>query len=142
QHAARRGFELFKEFASGRAATLNEKIHFSLVKKFLHFTGDLLHVTVAGEKDKGAPVGFLDEMRDPTFELFLISGVARVRHLLHDEDFHLLLEIERAAELQGFGFSRTNAITEISEIGAPDRQRRARHDAGGVVPENHSLQNG
>src|SRR5207244_13350879 len=93
------------------------------------------------EQNKSAAAGFLDEMRDPTFQLFLISGLARVGHFFHDEHFHLLLEIEGTAELQRLGFGRADALSEISEIGASDRQRGARHHASGVVPENHPPKN-
>src|SRR5260370_23149425 len=97
KHAPRCGLELFEQFAPWRAAALHQEIHSLLRKKFLHFTGHLLHVAVAGEKNESAPVGFLDEMRDPAFQFFLISGVARVGHFLHDKYFHLLLKIEWTA---------------------------------------------
>jgi hypothetical protein len=59
----------------------------------------VLHVAITRKQHKRAAVSLLDEMGDPMFERFLITGVARVGNLSHDEHFHLPLEIERAAEL-------------------------------------------
>src|SRR2546429_582675 len=63
--SARCRFELLEQFPTRRAAALNKKIHPLLPKKFLHLSGQLLHVAIAGEKTKGAPIGFFDKMRDP-----------------------------------------------------------------------------
>src|SRR6267143_6999728 len=68
EHAARRGFELFEQFAAWRAAPLHEKVHFLRHEKFLHLRGDLLHVAIARKKNKGAALGFLDKMCDPMFQ--------------------------------------------------------------------------
>src|SRR6266446_6819724 len=138
EHAARRGLKLFEQFAAWRAAPLHEKVHFLRQEKFLHLGGHLLHVAIARKKNKGAAVRLLDKMCDPMFQFFLISGVARVGHFLHDEDFHLLLKIERAAKLQRLGLGRANALAEIRQVGAADRERGAGHDAAAIVPENHT----
>ena len=103
---------------------MHEQIHFLLNKKLLHFTGHLLHIAITCEQNESAAAGFLDEMRDPTFQLFLISRLARVGHFFHDEHFHLLLEIEGAAELQRLGFGGADPFAEISEIGASHRVER------------------
>ena len=140
KHAARCGSELFEQFAARRAAALHEQVHFLRYEKFLHLTSHLLHIAIAREKNKRAPVGFFDKMRDPALQFFLISGVARVGHFLHDEHFHLLLKIERAAELQRLGFGRADALPEIRQVGAADRKRGAGHNATTIVPENHPAQ--
>src|SRR4029077_9929902 len=80
EHAARRSFELFEQFAAWRAAPLHEEGHFLRHEQSLHLSSHLLHVAVAREKNKGATVRLLDKMRGPMFECFLIPGVARVRH--------------------------------------------------------------
>src|ERR1700726_3270211 len=95
KNTARCGSELFEQFATWRAAPLHEEVHFLRHEKFLHLRGHLLQIAVAREKNKGATVRLLDKMCDPMFQFFLISSIARVRHFLHDEDFHLLLKIER-----------------------------------------------
>src|ERR1700726_4415875 len=95
QDTARRGLKLFEQFAAWRTAPLHKKVHFLRHEKFLHLRGHLLQIAVAREKNKGATVRLLDKMCDPMFQFFLISSIARVRHFLHDEDFHLLLKIER-----------------------------------------------
>src|SRR5205807_3023233 len=124
-----------------RAATLHQKIHLLLHKKFLHLTGHLLHIAIAGEKNEGGTVGLFDEMRDPAFQFFLISRIARIGHFSNHEQFHLLLKIERTAKLQRFGFSCTDPVAEISEIGAPDGKGGTGHDAATIVPEDHPPQN-
>jgi hypothetical protein len=42
-------------------------------------------------------------------ERFVITRVAWIRHLLHDEQLHLLAKIERAPELQRVGLHRADA---------------------------------
>src|ERR1700730_3740746 len=140
KNTARCGSALFEEFSTWRAAPLHEEVHFLRREKFLHLRGHLLQIAVAREKDKRAPLGFFDKMRGPTFQFFLISGVARVGHFLHDEDFHLLLKVERAAKLQRLGVGRADARPEIRQVGAADRKRGAGHNGGTIVPENHPAQ--
>src|SRR6266404_6046446 len=111
------------------ARPLHEKIHVVFHKKFLHRASDVLHVAVICEKDKGAPIGLFDEMRNPSLQFFLISGSAWVGHLLDNEHFHLPLEIERTAELERLGFGRAGALTKIGQIGPTYGQRGAGHDA-------------
>src|SRR5881396_3747190 len=67
------------------------------------------------EKNKRASVRFLDKMRDPMLERFLIACVARVRHFSHDEDFHLRAKIERTPEQHRFDFICPDALTKIGE---------------------------
>src|SRR3977135_2005071 len=80
-------------------------------------------------------------MADPAFELFVITSVAGVGHFLHDEYFHLLLKIEWAAKLQRLGFSGADALAEIREIFASNREGGAGHHATAIGPKNHSPQN-
>jgi hypothetical protein len=82
----------------------------------------------------------LDEVRDPMLELLRVTGVARVRHFLHDENLHLLLKIERAPELQWFGFSRADPFAEVGEVLPADGKRCARHHATTIVAKDHSPQ--
>src|SRR5438067_524504 len=77
----------------------NKKVHLVGRKEFLHGSCNVLHVTITGEQDKRAAVSLLDKMGDPVFERFLITSVARIGNLLHNEHSHLPLKIERAAEL-------------------------------------------
>src|SRR6202043_645926 len=135
-----RGLKLFEQFAAWRTAPLHKKVHFLRHEKFLHLRGHLLQIAVAREKNKGATVRLLDKICDALFQFFLISSIARVRHFLHDEDFHLLLKIERTPKLQRLGFGRTDARPKIRQVGAADRERGAGHDAAAIVPENHSVQ--
>ena len=133
---------MLKEFAARHPRSLHEKVHSVLYKKFLHRAGDLLHVAVICEKDKRAPIGLFDEMRDPSLQLFLISGVARVGHFSHDKHFHLPLKIERTAELQRFRFCRAGALTKISEIRLAYCESGAGHDATAVLAKEHPPQHG
>src|ERR1700730_5805703 len=138
--AARRSFELFEQFSARRAAALDEQIHFLRHEKFLHLAGHLLHVAVARKQNEGATASSCHKQRYPMLKLLLITGVARVRHFLHNEQLHLFLKIKRAAELQGLGLSPADATTKISQVCAADRQRRAGHDAAAIFPENHAPQ--
>src|SRR5437667_2763809 len=135
EHAAWRGFELFEQFAAWRAAPLREEVHFLRHEKFLHLSGQLLQIAIAREQDKGTAVRLLDKMCDPMFQFFLIPDVARVGHFLHDEDFHLLLKVERTPKLQWLGLVRADARPEIRQIGAADRERGAGPDAAAIFPE-------
>src|SRR5712692_3144037 len=126
--AARRSFKLLKQLSTRHPAALDKKIHPFLHKKFLHLSGQLLHVAIARKKNKGAAVGLFDEMRDPALQLFLVSWIARVGHFFYDVDLHLRVEVERAAELQRFRVIASDARSEISQVGTSDRERRAGHD--------------
>ena len=81
-------------------------------------------------------------MRDPVFERFLITRVARIGHFLHDEQLHLFAKIEWTAKQHWLGLIRADAPPEISEIGATHCQRGAGHDAGAIVAKNHSAHHG
>ena len=74
------------------------------------------------------------------FERFVITSVAGIGHFSNDEHLHLLLKIERAAELQRLGFHRPDAPAEISEIRATHCQSGAGHDATAVVAKEHPSQ--
>ena len=79
-------------------------------------------------------------MRHPFRKRGAVAGVARIRHLSHDEQLHLLLEIKRAAELQRLSVVRADSSAEISQVRPADGERRARHHAGAIVAEKHSPQ--
>ena len=81
--------ELLEQFPARRALALHEQVHLVLGEERLHLVGQLLHAAIAGEKNKGAPFRFRDKMRDPLRQRFVVTGVARIRHLLHDEQLHL-----------------------------------------------------
>src|SRR5206468_10261839 len=123
------------ELTARRARSLQKKVHSLIYKKSLHGSRHLLHVAIIREKDKRAPIGLLDEMRDPMLQLFLISGVARVGHLLHDKHFHLPLKIERAAKLQRLRLRRARALTKIGEIRPTHGQSGARSEERRVGKE-------
>ena len=116
---------------------MHEQIHFLPRKKIAHPIGHELHSAITGEQDKRPPVSLLDEVCDPMFQRFLVSGVARVRHFLYDEHFHLFLKIERTPDQQGIDLVRADPLPEIHQIGPADGERRAGHDAGTVVAEDH-----
>ena len=42
--------------------------------------------------------------------------------------------------MQRFGFGRADPLAKISQVLTPNRQRRARHYAAAIVPENHPPQ--
>ena len=138
EHAARRGLELLEQSPARRAAALHKKIEFLSRKKFPHLIGYLLHAAIIGEKNKRASIRFLDKVRDPMLQRFLVTRIARVWHFLHDEHFHLRAKIERTPDQQRFGFLRANTLPEIGQVRTPDRQRRARHDAAAVFAKNHA----
>ena len=100
----------------------------------------MLHAAITGEKDKGATVCLFDKMRDPMLERFLVTGVARVGHFLNDEYFHLRAKIERTAQQYRLGFVCADALPKISEVGTPDCERGAGHDAGAIFAKNHPAQ--
>jgi hypothetical protein len=79
-------------------------------------------------------------MRDPMFEGFVITTVAGIGHFLNDENFHLFLKIERAAELQRLGFHCPDARAKISEVRAAHGQSGAGHHAAAVVAKEHPSQ--
>src|SRR5438874_422908 len=79
-------------------------------------------------------------MAYPLGHRLIAVRITRVRHFLHDEKFHLLLEIERTAELERSSAGRTNSLSKILEIGAANRQRRAGHDGGARISKQHSFQ--
>src|SRR5207249_2648363 len=133
----RRRFELLKELAARCAATLKKKIHIVRRKKFLHRSCNLLHVAITREQHKCATFTLLQEMRDPMFERFLITRVARIGHFSDDEGFHLLLKIEGAAELQRLGFRCADARAKIREVRAAHGQSGTGHHATAVVAKEH-----
>ena len=118
EHTAWRGFELFEQTTPWSAPALQKKVHFLVCEKFPHLIGHLLHTAIICEKNKGASVRFLDKMRDPMLECFLVAGVSRVGHFLYDEHFHLRAKIERTPEQQWLGFVCPDALPDISEIRA------------------------
>src|SRR5947207_4843811 len=79
-------------------------------------------------------------MANPLSQSFVAARIPRVRHFLHDEKFHLLLEIERTAEVECARTGRSDSLSKVREIGTANRQRRAGHDGGAIVPKQHSLQ--
>ena len=97
-----------------------------LVEERLHFAGELLHAAVACEKNEGAAIRLRHIARDPLRKRSVVTRVARVRHFLHDEKLHLLLEIERAAELHRLGCIGADAPAEISQILLSDGERCTR----------------
>ena len=76
-------------------------------------------------------------MRNPMFERFLITSVARIGHLLDHEHFHLLLKIEGAAELQRLGFCCADTRAKIGELRPTHGQSGAGHHATAVVAKEH-----
>src|SRR6266550_5399777 len=120
EHTAWRGLELFEQTTPRRAAALQKKVHFLVCEKFPHLIGHLLHTAIIRKKNKGASFRFLDKMRDPMLECFLVTCVSRVGHFLYDEHFHLRAKIERTPEQQRFSFVRTYALPDISEIRTAD----------------------
>src|SRR5439155_944422 len=113
-------FELLEQFPARRASALHKKIQFLSQKKFTNLIGHLLHAAITRKKDKGASVRFLDKMRDPMLERFLVACVARVRHFSHDKDCHLRAKIERTPEQHRFDFICPDALTKIGEIRTAD----------------------
>src|SRR5947208_7187715 len=119
---------------------MHEQIQFLTREKIAHLIGHLLHAAITREKDKGAAIRLLDKMRDPMLQRFLVTGVARVGHFLNDEYFHLRAKSERTAQQYRLGFVRADALPKISEVGTPDCERGAGHDAGAIFAKDHSAQ--
>src|SRR6266404_6695061 len=140
EHTAWRGLELFEQTTPWSAAALQKKVHFLVCEKFPHLIGHLLHTAIICKKNKGASLCFLDKMRDPMFECFLVTWVSRVGHFLYDEHFHLRAEIERTPEQQWLGFVCPDALSDISKIRTADGKRCARHHAGAAFTKNHAPQ--
>src|ERR1017187_7138824 len=80
-------------------------------------------------------------MRDPMLERFFVSCIPRVRHLLHNEYFHLLWKIERTPQLQRLSVARANSLSKIGEIGTTDRQSCTRHHRRAILAKKHAAQN-
>ena len=73
-------------------------------------------------------------------ERFRITRIARIGHLPHDEQLHLLGKIERAAELQRLDLAGADPVAKIGEVRPAHGQRGAGQDAGAIIPENHPPQ--
>ena len=116
---------------------MHKKIHVVLLEERLHFCGDLLHDPVTREQNKGATLGFGNEVRHPMSDGLGISGVARIRHFPDNEKFHLLGKIERAPELQRLDLVGTNPFSKIGEIRPPYGKGGAGHHAGAIFTEKH-----
>src|SRR6266513_4672782 len=120
EHTAWRGLELFEQTTPWSAAALQKKVHFLVREKFPHLIGHLLHTAIICKKNKGAPVRFLDKMRDPVLECFLVTCFSRVGHFLYNEHLHLRAKIEWTPEQQRFSFVCPDALPDIREIRPAD----------------------
>src|SRR5205085_8066505 len=91
------------------------------------------HHAITREQDEGVPLGFSDEMFDPMLERIFIAVFPRVRHFADNEHFHLLIEVERTAELQRHGFFRAHPFSKIGQIFSSHPQSGTGHDAGAAI---------
>src|SRR2546428_12334849 len=88
------GFELLEQPSTRRARPLHEKIHFIFDEERLHPRRNLLHPAVTSEENECATSRLSNEMSNPSRERFFVACIARIRHFLHDEHFHLHTKIE------------------------------------------------
>src|SRR5947209_4149778 len=120
ENASRRRLELFQKLSARRSLPLHQQGHGIVLKKFGHFSCELLHDAIARKQNKGASFRLGYEMAHPMGQRRRITGISRVRHFADDKKFHLLREIEWAAELKRLDFVGPDPFPKVRKVRPAD----------------------
>ncbi len=124
-------FEFFEHLMACHAAALDEELPVLAGAVVFEEVGHGLHLAVAGEEDKGAAVGEIEEVADAFAEGGLEVGGAGLGHGLDEIEAHLFVEIEGAFDAGGGAVFGADAAAEPAEFGiVSDGERGAGEDAG------------